>query len=45
LGQAGAIVPGSGPGTARAAIDALEDAGVPVGDTPEEVADAVASLG
>jgi succinyl-CoA synthetase alpha subunit len=45
MGHAGAIVSGSGTGTARSKIDALEGVGVPVGDTPEEVADAVASLG
>ena len=41
MGHAGAIVSGSGTGTAQSKIDALNDAGVPVGDTPEEVADAV----
>ena len=41
LGHAGAIVSGSGTGTAQSKIDALNDAGVPVGDTPEEVADHV----
>ena len=39
MGHAGAIVSGSGTGTAQSKIDALNDAGVPVGDTPEEVAD------
>jgi succinyl-CoA synthetase alpha subunit len=39
MGHAGAIVSGSGTGTAASKIDALNDAGVPVGDTPEEVAD------
>ncbi|MEZ3142736.1 succinate--CoA ligase subunit alpha [Halobaculum sp. MBLA0143] len=41
MGHAGAIVSGSGTGTAQSKIDALNDAGVPVGDTPEEVADLV----
>ncbi|ELZ61609.1 MULTISPECIES: succinate--CoA ligase subunit alpha [Halorubrum] len=41
MGHAGAIVSGSGTGTAQSKIDALNDAGVPVGDTPEEVADHV----
>ena len=41
MGHAGAIVSGSGTGTAQSKIDALNDAGVPVGDTPEEVADYV----
>jgi len=44
MGHAGAIVSGSGTGTAQSKIDALSAAGVPVGDTPEEVADAVADL-
>ncbi|MFB6094724.1 MAG: succinate--CoA ligase subunit alpha [Halanaeroarchaeum sp.] len=44
MGHAGAIVSGSGTGTAQSKIDALTDAGVPVGDTPEEVAEHVADL-
>jgi succinyl-CoA synthetase alpha subunit len=39
MGHAGAIVSGSGTGTAESKIDALNNAGAPVGDTPEEVAD------
>ncbi|MFB6303076.1 MAG: succinate--CoA ligase subunit alpha, partial [Haloferacaceae archaeon] len=34
MGHAGAIVSGSGTGTAQSKIEALADAGVPVGDTP-----------
>jgi succinyl-CoA synthetase alpha subunit len=41
MGHAGAIVSGSGTGTAESKISALNDAGVPVGDTPGEVAEHV----
>jgi len=44
MGHAGAIVSGSGTGTAESKITALENAGVPVGDTPEEVASNVEDL-
>jgi len=44
MGHAGAIVSGSGTGTAQSKIDALEAAGVPVGNTPEEVVEHVADL-
>ncbi|WP_435076183.1 succinate--CoA ligase subunit alpha [Halococcus sp. AFM35] len=44
MGHAGAIVSGSGAGTAESKIEALSEAGVPVGDTPEEVADSVEEL-
>ncbi|MEF8852618.1 MAG: succinate--CoA ligase subunit alpha [Haloarculaceae archaeon] len=44
MGHAGAIVSGSGTGTAESKITALEDAGVPVGDTPGEVATHVEDL-
>jgi succinyl-CoA synthetase alpha subunit len=44
MGHAGAIVSGSGTGTAESKIDALNDAGVPVGDTPEEVANHIEDL-
>ncbi len=41
MGHAGAIVSGSGTGTAASKIAALNDAGVPVGHTPTEVVDYV----
>ena len=44
MGHAGAIVSGSGTGTAESKINALNDAGVPVGDTPNQVADHVEDL-
>jgi succinyl-CoA synthetase alpha subunit len=44
MGHAGAIVSGSGTGTADSKITALENNSVPVGDTPEEVADHVEDL-
>jgi succinyl-CoA synthetase alpha subunit len=44
MGHAGAIVSGSGTGTAESKIDSLNDAGVPVGDTPDQVADYVEDL-
>ncbi len=44
MGHAGAIVSGSGTGTAASKIDALESAGVTVGDTPEAVAEAVDAI-
>ncbi len=44
MGHAGAIVSGSGTGTAQSKIDALGEAGVPVGDTPAEVAEIVADF-
>ena len=44
MGHAGAIVSGSGSGTAESKIAALEDADVPVGDTLEQVVDHVEDL-
>jgi succinyl-CoA synthetase alpha subunit len=44
MGHAGAIVSGSGTGTAESKIEALGNAGVPVGDTPNEVAEHLADL-
>ncbi|MFB6148331.1 MAG: succinate--CoA ligase subunit alpha [Halobacteriales archaeon] len=44
MGHAGAIVSGEGTGTAQSKIDALNDAGVPVGDTPDQVVKYVADF-
>ena len=44
MGHAGAIVSGSGTGTAESKIEALGEASVPVGNTPEGVADSVEEL-
>lgn len=44
MGHAGAIVSGSGTGTAESKINALEEAGVTVGNTPDAVANAVEKL-
>jgi succinyl-CoA synthetase alpha subunit len=44
MGHAGAIVSGSGTGTAESKINALENAGAPVGDTPEEVVDHIEDM-
>ncbi|MEF8818229.1 MAG: succinate--CoA ligase subunit alpha [Haloferacaceae archaeon] len=44
MGHAGAIVSGSGAGTAASKIEALENAGVPVGNTPEQVVERVTDV-
>jgi succinyl-CoA synthetase alpha subunit len=44
MGHAGAIVSGSGAGTAASKIEALENAGVPVGNTPEQVVEHVTDV-
>lgn len=44
MGHAGAIVSGTGTGTAQSKIEALNDAGVRVGDTPDEVAEYVEDI-
>ncbi len=44
MGHAGAIVSDSGAGTAESKINALNEAGAPVGDTPDEVADLVEDI-
>jgi len=44
MGHAGAIVSGSGTGTAQSKIDALNNAGAEVGETPEQVAEAIEDL-
>ena len=44
MGHAGAIVSGSGTGTAESKIQALSEAGVAVGNTPDEVANHVEEL-
>jgi succinyl-CoA synthetase alpha subunit len=44
MGHAGAIVSGSGTGTAQSKIDALNRAGVPIGRTPAEVASHIEEL-
>ncbi|CAJ52964.1 succinate--CoA ligase subunit alpha [Haloquadratum walsbyi] len=44
MGHAGAIVSGSGTGTAESKINALTDADVPVGNTPDEVAEYIESF-
>jgi succinyl-CoA synthetase alpha subunit len=44
MGHAGAIVSGSGTGTAQSKIDALNAAGAQVAETPEQVAGAIEDL-
>ena len=44
MGHAGAIVSGSGAGTAASKIEALENAGVPAGNTPEQVVEHVTDV-
>ncbi len=44
MGHAGAIVSGGGMGTAESKINALNDAGVPVGETPRDVAELVEEI-
>ncbi|MFW6153461.1 MAG: succinate--CoA ligase subunit alpha [Halobacteriota archaeon] len=44
MGHAGAIVSGGGTGTAQSKIDALTAAGVPVGETPNQVASLVGDV-
>ena len=44
MGHAGAIVSGSGTGTAESKIEAMQEAGATVGDTPEQVAQYIEDL-